>query len=164
MKKLLITSDSHGSASALCRILAKEQDADGLFFLGDGLGDLEQLRRQYPDLPVYAVAGNCDYGSDAPEEGLLTCEGVRFFYTHGHHYNVKYGLLTITLATAQREADVVLFGHTHLPELDTFNGVTLFNPGSVGRPVNGHATYGVAIVDKGTVKFQHREVPHLWED
>ena len=42
MTKLLILSDSHGSADAVRRILTAEKDADAVLFLGDGLHDLEK--------------------------------------------------------------------------------------------------------------------------
>ena len=49
-------------------------------------------------------------------------------------------------------------------EVGLFDKVTLFNPGSVGRPWRGQATYGVILLDKGKiVECRHENVPALWE-
>ena len=50
MTKLIVASDSHGSSMALQRVLDKEQDARALFFLGDGLRDLEPACAPLPGL------------------------------------------------------------------------------------------------------------------
>lgn len=161
MKKIVIASDSHGSANALHRVLRAEPDADAFVFLGDGAQDLQGLSEEFPGLRIYHVLGNCDYALPGPEEGLVAFEGLLFLCVHGHRYSVKTGLLTLAESAHQRGADVALFGHTHVPELEQMEGVYLFNPGSVGRPLDGRPSYGVALCEKGEVKFQHKEVPVL---
>lgn len=161
MKKLVIASDSHGSAQALRRILRAEPDAHAFLFLGDGYRDLEGLQQEFDGVRFYSVLGNCDATDQGPWEGLLPCEGILLFYTHGHHYHVKSGLLSLTYAAQSKGADVALFGHTHLPMQDSMNGVTLFNPGSVGRAYGGKPTYGVAFCDQGKVQLHHKPVPPI---
>ena len=95
MTKLLILSDSHGSAEAVQRILTAESDADAVIYLGDGLHDLERALIVSPKLRVYSVAGNCDYGALEPLDGLAAFDSVVVFYTHGHMYGVKYYLDTL---------------------------------------------------------------------
>ena len=83
--KVLVVSDVHGRVTPL-RWLLKNETADALFFLGDGLYDLDQAiaaNGAAPDYPIYRVRGNCDIGSDDPAEGLAPFGGVLFFYTHG---------------------------------------------------------------------------------
>ena len=50
-----------------------------------------------------------------------------------------------------REGDTILFGHTHKPWTRTFDGRTLVNTGSVGRPKDGDArgAYAIAHVRDG---------------
>ena len=113
--KVLVVSDVHGRVTPL-RWLLKNETADALFFLGDGLYDLDQAiaaNGAAPDYPIYRVRGNCDIGSDDPAEGLAPFGGVLFFYTHGHLFGVKSGYERIAEYAADRGADVVLFGHTH---------------------------------------------------
>ena len=91
--KVLVVSDVHGRVTPL-RWLLKNETADALFFLGDGLYDLDRAiaaNGAAPDYPIYRVRGNCDIGSDDPAEGLAPFGGVLFFYTHGHLFGVKSG-------------------------------------------------------------------------
>lgn len=89
--KILVVSDTHGRVTRV-RWLLRHETADALFFLGDGLYDLEQAltqERLQPPYPMYRVRGNCDIGYPDPAEGLAPFGGVLFFYTHGHLYNAK---------------------------------------------------------------------------
>ena len=161
MHKILVTADSHGAGHTLCRIAEQESDADAMIFLGDGLRDLEFMQSLYPNLWVYSVRGNCDYAAYAPAEGLISFDGVLFFYTHGNAYSVEYTLYDLADAAKTRGADVALFGHTHIALCQEIDGVTLFNPGSPLRPRRGEASYGVITVEDGTASFEHRKVSDL---
>lgn len=164
MTKLIVASDSHGSAVTLQGVLDKERDADALLFLGDGVRDLDTACGPFPGLRVYAVRGNCDLAALDPPEGVAPFDGVNVLYTHGHLYGVKSGLERLWYAARERGAQLALFGHTHIPLCEESDGVTLFNPGSVGRPWRGQATYGVILLDKGKiVECRHENVPALWE-
>ena len=62
MCKILVISDVHGRLRDLRWLLANET-ADAMFYLGDGLYDLNaalEMCRQPIPYPVYRVAGNCD--------------------------------------------------------------------------------------------------------
>ena len=55
--KVLVVSDVHGRVTPL-RWLLKNETADALFFLGDGLYDLDQAiaaNGAAPDYPIYRV-------------------------------------------------------------------------------------------------------------
>ena len=58
--------------------------------------------------------------------------GVRIFAVHGHRYDVKYDreLDYLLHAAAQEQADVVLFGHTHVQYCETREGILVLNPGA----------------------------------
>lgn len=160
MTKLLILSDSHSNRGAVERILRAESDAAALIFLGDGLRDLELALTSHPQMRVYSVSGNCDYGALEPLDGLAAFDKVVIFYTHGHMYGVKYDLDTLAEAAAARGADMALFGHTHVPYVGQHGKVLLFNPGSCGRCYTGPDTYGVITLDNGKVlSCEHKEVP-----
>ncbi|MGN0662941.1 MAG: metallophosphoesterase family protein [Faecalibacterium sp.] len=160
MTKLVILSDSHNHRGAVERILRAESDADAVIFLGDGLRDLELALTLFPRMRVYSVAGNCDYGALEPLDGLAAFDQVVLFYTHGHMYGVKYDLDTIVEAAAARGAQVALFGHTHHALAEQRGDVFLFNPGSCGRCYTGPDTYGLLMLNEGTVtRWEHREVP-----
>jgi len=140
-KKLLVFSDSHGCVTALKAVFnwAKEQlPPDGLICaaacLGDGLSDLQiaaETTGFYSDWNV--VRGNNDYGARAPDTAVFDLNGHRFFMCHGHRHALYGGYHTLISSAHQSDADVVLFGHTHAPFFKTVNGISLINPGSVGR-------------------------------
>ena len=159
--KILVISDVHGRLRDLRWVLQNEP-ADALFFLGDGLYDLDtalELRKTPLPCPVYRVRGNCDVGYPDPAEGLAPFAGVLFFYTHGHHYGVKMGADRLAETAGARGADVALFGHTHVRELQRGAGAAaaVFNPGSLrdGR------SYGVVKVTDGVCEFGWKRVPEF---
>ena len=70
--KILVISDVHGRLRDLRWVLQNET-ADAMFYLGDGLYDLNaalELRREPVPYPIYRVAGNCDVNYSEPSEGL----------------------------------------------------------------------------------------------
>lgn len=143
--RILVISDVHGRKNALRQAVEEQPTARQIIFLGDGLRDAECVAAEYPNRDWYMVPGNCDFSADLPTAREETFGGKRFFFTHGHIYRVKYGLYTIDLAARERQADIVLFGHTHRPHEEYADGLTLFNPGSLGE---GH-TYGYVDVVPG---------------
>lgn len=150
-----VFSDSHQSADGMLRAIEAEQP-DAMFFLGDGERDLSLVERRFPELPVYAVQGNCDYWSDLPN--WLLCEldnGKKVFFTHGHLFAVKRDpeFTALIEAALSCEADIALFGHTHEPYLDEVDGLTVLNPGSIGN--YGDSTY--AVIDTAGDGFTVRQ-------
>ena len=143
---MLVTSDSHGRAGALRRAIEREKP-HLMLFLGDGVYDAEKMRQEYPNLPIYTVPGNCDWGSlDEPEQ-LMELDGVRILMMHGHTRGVKYGGMNAYYAAREMGADVLLYGHTHRPMVDYDGTLYTMNPGSIRYT----DTYGVVIIENGKV-------------
>ena len=166
---LLILSDSHGRPDRITEAIRRVRP-DGILFAGDGLRDLA-----YAELPcpLWAVRGNCDWltspvivgGSplEAEEEALVTPEGIRILLTHGHRYGVKSGLGAAIARAEVQKADVLIYGHTHLPaelhlspDAPADYGVraplTVFNPGSIGDRA---ASFGTLTIRGGQMLFGH---------
>ncbi len=141
----LIFSDSHGKRNRIERVLDRQiRMPDAIFFLGDGITDLDDRER---GIPVFRVRRNCDWrigDAEIPEELILTFEGKRILLCHGHRFGAKSGTAGLLRAAIGQNADFVLFGHTHSPFSETVPAgtqigteflerpVTLFNPGSIG--------------------------------
>ena len=146
--KILVVSDTHGRMDYFERAFEREQP-DEIFHLGDGLGCEDEIEA-VTNVPLTIVRGNCDWSSDLPADAVVTVGNHRVFLTHGHIYGVNYGLTELVAASDERNADVILFGHTHVPEL-TFGyyGKTICNPGSISAPrqQGKKHTYGVIEVD-----------------
>ena len=158
--KIVVFSDSHGNSDAVSAIFRKENDADAFIFLGDGTDDLRMAQKQnLISQPLLVVRGNCDRNLRIPPEQLSGFEDKLLFFTHGNGYEVKWTLEGLKQAAKQRDVEIVLFGHTHVPYLEEDNGIYYFNPGSVALPRRGEATYGVLTLNKNKApQFTHKEV------
>jgi len=140
-KKLLVFSDSHGHFTILRAVLdwAKNHiPPNGTICaavcLGDGLSDLRTAAEAtgfYSDWKI--VRGNNDYGIQAPETSVFDLAEHRFFMCHGHRHSLYSGYHSLIAAAKKSDADVVLFGHSHAPFYKIVDGITLINPGSIGR-------------------------------
>ena len=127
-----VFSDTHSETEAMLRVV-RETRPDALVHLGDHDRDALRLTEAFPELPLYSVAGNCDFGSLTPLVTIADFGGVKAFLCHGHQYGVNYGDLSrLAYAAQERGCRLALFGHTHEPELETLGGVTVLNPGSAG--------------------------------
>ena len=93
--------------------VVRQQQPDAVFHLGDCERDTQRLEKEFPDLPLYRVCGNCDREPVNPEVLQCTLDGVKFFCTHGDRYGVKYTLDALLNAAYFAGTDIVLFGHTH---------------------------------------------------
>lgn len=140
--RIVVFSDSHGNFRALLKAVRQQPEADCFIFLGDGLGDLKLAETEAPG-KYYSVPGNCDFGAAPPYEAELELGGKRLFFTHGHRYFVKGGLTRIEEEAKRRGADILLFGHTHKALCEYRGGMYIMNPGSIGMPDSGRATYGI---------------------
>jgi putative phosphoesterase len=131
--RIAVISDTHmpkGARSLPEQCLERLRAADLILHGGDivGAGFLEELRALGP--PVEAVYGNMDepgLKASLPKERVVEAEGVRI------------GVVHIPGPRAGREArllgrfpgcDAIVYGHTHVPQVDRHEGVWILNPGS----------------------------------
>ena len=167
---LLVLSDSHSRADRVREVIQSHRRADTVLFLGDGMRDLDLLDAD--DFSrVCAVRGNCDgfsfLSADTPTERLLRFGDYTVLMMHGHTHDVKSGLGRAVAYAAERGADVLVFGHTHvaqeqyLPEGTSVGGVTLskplyvLNPGSIGKPMGDRPTFGLIDLGKQGILLSH---------
>ncbi|MGN0795925.1 MAG: YfcE family phosphodiesterase [Christensenellales bacterium] len=146
MKKIVVFSDSHNTplSESFKQIL---NEADVIIFCGDGLSSLTD----YLDKPnFYAVRGNCD-GISSPDEIELDVEDVKIFITHGHRYSVKSSLLNLEYRAKEINANLVFYGHTHIADETTYDGITLINPGSLSHSFMGESSYCYVVIDKKNI-------------
>lgn len=146
--RILVVSDVHGRSDRLREAILRQPTARHVIFLGDGLRQAEQAAEEFPDRTFYMVPGNCDFGADLPPVRQETIGGKRFYFTHGHRHDVKYSLYRLDLAARSAVADIVLFGHTHVPYEEYADGLYLLNPGSLGTG----GTYGYVDVAGGGIR------------
>lgn len=130
--KILVVSDSHGRNVYLEKVL-ETVEPDMLIHLGDLEGS-EIFIQNKVSCPVEMVPGNNDYFSDLEREKMITIGRYKVLLTHGHRHRVHFGTETLKDWARQMGADIVMFGHTHIPLLDTSTDVTALNPGSISQP------------------------------
>lgn len=143
-----VVGDSHGNKHDLLAAVHGMGAVDAILHTGDHFTDGTYIETLC-GVKVYGVVGNCDLPALGESEMLLEFDGKKIFLTHGHRYNVKWGVNALFYKGLEVGADMVVFGHTHSPMNAEDDGVILFNPGSVNSP-RGTAdkTYGIIeIVD-----------------
>lgn len=129
------------------QLFAALQGCELILHAGD-VGGLETLERLRALAPVEAVRGDHDPGLDLPLERTLEVAGRRVVLVHGNRtrlieepvtfigtislgYLWPHPGLHAHLRSRFPGADVIIYGHTHLPAVDRSGGGLVFNPGAV---------------------------------
>ena len=125
-------------------------DADMLIHLGDVEDDADYIEAIF-ECPTHIVGGNNDFFSRLPREEEFELEGHHIFITHGHAYYVSMGEAHLQEEARRRGADIVMYGHTHVPALTIDADLVTLNPGSLTYPrqQGRQATYMVMKLEKG---------------
>ena len=144
--RILVLSDSHGAVDRM-RQAVELSTPQHMLFLGDCLPDADALQAAFPQLPMTTVPGNCDWSSTEEPERLIELGGKRILMMHGHTRSVKYTLLNAVYAAREYGADILLFGHTHVPLVDNDGTLLTLNPGAAGARL--HPTCGILTIDNG---------------
>ncbi len=136
--ELGIISDTHGLIRP--QLFQLLESVDHILHGGD-LGSVDLVVELEALAPVTVVPGNTD-GFDLrdrfPEVQRLELAGMSVVVTHGHQLGSPS---PDNLGPAFPEADLIVFGHTHIPLLEEREGRWFVNPGSCGprrfaRPVS----------------------------
>lgn len=129
--RILAVSDSHGYDYLLRDIFKRENAAaDVIAHCGDGAPSMLNMGEYTFGKPVYTCRGNCDSSAYGLENvTLFEVGGKRVLLTHGHLYQAKLTLENLTYAALEKEAQIVLFGHTHEAGYEYYKNVWLINPG-----------------------------------
>ncbi len=157
-----MVSDTHGDVKAWKRVEEMFAGCQLILHAGDHLynGAFNPVLPSYDPLelagmmnasavPILHARGNCDSEVDSlaltdpmmSPYVFLVWEGIRILVTHGDAYPDP-----VDLAAQGRRWGVRLIvrGHTHERGISTWDGVTLFNPGSCSLPKgDGAATVGL---------------------
>ena len=161
--KVLVLSDTHipDHAKALpSGVLAAARDADLILHAGDvtSAAVLEELEGY---AAVHAALGNNDDDDvrrwGARGEVRVDANGALVAMVHiagprkGRERRLRKRFY---------DADVIVFGHSHIPVHDELEGVRLFNPGSpTWKRRQPAPTFGVLEVSEGQVLTRIVELP-----
>ena len=156
--KTLIISDTHGSDKNLKTVLENEKDIGLMIHLGDLCG-LEDYIEEMTGVPCYMVRGNNDYRSNLPAESVIMLGKHRTLLTHGHYFVLDSENADLRRYASEIDCDIVMYGHTHIPQIETIGGITVINPGSLSLPRQAERlpSYIIAETDEdGEVRFEQR--------
>lgn len=157
--EILIISDSHGKTSKFEKILKRHEKIEFIIHLGDLAADTARIAELRPSAVIEAVYGNCDNLRTYPSEKLLQYVGKRILITHGHSYGVKSGLINLISAGEKENADIILYGHTHISKIEMLNGMWVINPGSISMPKDfNKGTYGIMELSKDSINARILEI------
>lgn len=143
--KIVVISDTHGSVMAMKKIKPFLKNADVLIHLGDDSNDVNALMGDFNG-EIYTVRGNCDLVGNNPKCRVENIGGKKFYMTHGHDSNVNYGLTNLIYKGLEAEADVMLFGHTHIATIESEENMWIINPGSAAKPRAGKPSIAEIVV------------------
>lgn len=151
MLRIFVVSDTHGRINLFVNYAKTLEKPDLIIHLGDNVEDAYEIEKEM-GVETIVVKGNCDFVSNnIDSEKLLIIKDKKIFMTHGHRYNVKYGVSEIFQKAKEVNADLVLFGHTHSPFIKNEEcGIIIMNPGSptLPREFSGYSFGIVEIKDK----------------
>ncbi|MGW4475489.1 metallophosphoesterase family protein [Nonomuraea sp. NPDC004354] len=156
---VVVLSDTHAPRrwrSCPPRVAEHLRGADAILHAGDVCVP-SVLAELAAFAPVHVVKGNND-GPElaAPETLELTLDGLRVGMVHDS------GPARGRLARMRRlfpGADLVVFGHSHIPLDESGEGLRIFNPGSpTDRRRQPYGTLGVLTIEHG-VLAEARIVP-----
>lgn len=154
--RVIVISDTHRDFRTLRQIVEKHREDAGLFLhLGDGEREVDDLLALYPNLPLKAVRGNCDFASMLPETETVFAGDVKIFMCHGHTLHVNAGLAPLVSQARNNGCRIALYGHTHRGDTHYDEGIYVMNPGSPSQPRDGRASYGIIdITPSGIMTFR----------
>lgn len=133
--KIGIIGDTHRNLKNIDIAINYLMDCDYILHTGDNFSDSIYIHKE-TEIKTIAVKGNCDYG-DIEKEIIFDLQGYTFFLTHGHEYEVKNNIDLIKTIAKLKNADIVVFGHSH-KNINFYDDDILFiNPGSIHSPRDG---------------------------
>lgn len=163
--KIIVISDIHGSLFYMNKIkeIIDKSSVDKIVLLGDLYyhGPRNPLTQEYNPQQVanilnsykdkiLCVRGNCDAQVDEMisefkfnDNVKLDINGKRFFFTHGHKYNID---------NLPDNIDAIVYGHFHTGFIKQKDNVICVNSGSISLPKD-NTKNSYLIIDDNNIKL-----------
>ncbi|WP_328212060.1 metallophosphoesterase [Brevibacillus centrosporus] len=126
---ILVMSDSHGLVREVAQVVGRHK-VEKILHCGDFCVD----HTRDPFSKMTLVRGNCDTTKAVPTEQQTKWNDLHILQTHGHLFGVKSSLLRLHYRAEETGANVVIFGHSHVPVCGVERDVLFLNPGSLQMP------------------------------
>ena len=136
-----IISDTHGCLPQSISKIFKKTDL--IIHAGD-IGDPEIIDALGKIAPTRAVRGNMDVGKWARR--LQQNETIKINH---HRLYVIHDIYKLDINAQSHTYRVVIFGHTHRPQMEKQQGILYLNPGSAMQPRFGYPPSVALLEIKG---------------
>lgn len=140
-----IISDTHGVVHP--RVTEVFAGVEAILHAGD-IGGMRVIRELERIAPVVFIPGNLDGVEDAVRR--VTIAGTRVLLTHILPRPRKLAP-HISRSLRGAPADLVVFGHSHLPHDEVVDGIRFFNPASAG-PRRFDYPVSVGLLEDGVAR------------
>ncbi|MDO5089110.1 MAG: metallophosphoesterase [Leptotrichiaceae bacterium] len=129
--KILICSDSHTRLEYFQKAIEKE-NPELVIFAGDHSTDAIDMSLVYDKIPFRIVRGNTDYyDRETKDTEIFEINGKKILLTHGHLFGVKGNLNELEKKALSENADICIYGHTHIEYMKEKDGIIYLNPGAL---------------------------------
>ncbi|HHV37970.1 MAG TPA: metallophosphoesterase [Tepidimicrobium sp.] len=143
--RAFVVSDTHGYIDGFLNETKHMARPDLIIHLGDYVEDGVRIEKE-TGIETRIVRGNGDFfEKNYNEDEIFKLEDKTLFITHGHKHRVRYGIDNLFYRAKEIGADIVLFGHTHVPLLIEESNMMIMNPGSpyLPRGLDRRKTFGI---------------------
>jgi len=146
MKKIAIISDTHGFNDYVLKMLEYEKNIDFLIHLGDNIQDYNELCNKMKGLKSLYIIGNHDMEWLEPKEALIKIGNIKIYATHGDKFNIKLGIDDLLKKGKSLDANIILYGHSHIQKCIKKDGILIINPGSISEPREKNCLFSYTIL------------------
>ncbi|MGL5327995.1 MAG: metallophosphoesterase family protein [Peptostreptococcaceae bacterium] len=133
--KLGIVSDTHRMEKFINQAIPYLKECDLIIHAGDNFIDSKYIHK-LTNVDIIAIKGNCDF-DNVENEIVFEIENKTIFLCHGDRYGVSYDLDELEEKAKKENANIVIFGHTHVPLSIEKDEIWYINPGSLSLPRGG---------------------------
>jgi len=152
---LTVVSDTHGTDDHRLsgRTLEAVREASFVVHAGDFFTEAVLDAFLAENGSFAGVTGNNDHSGvreRLPSQRVVEAAGIRLVVVHGHEHDET----ALSLLARQEEADVVVIGHSHRPELLASFGCLVVNPGSYADPRRYQPAHAELVDTGGGVRVR----------
>jgi putative phosphoesterase len=153
-----VMADSHDNLHAVKKAVQLFNDAgcDLVIHAGDFVAPFAARELDNLNCPVKAVFGNCDGEKKGLEKAISSFGEIKeapLTFSHDRHqFLVKHIHTGLERYIRSKKHDVIIFAHTHKPEIRKAGKILILNPGETGGWVSGKST--VALLDTETLSAE----------
>lgn len=150
MAQIIVASDSHGNNKILEQIVRLYPNALAYLHLGDSQASEQEI------YPFISVKGNNDY-LITNETRIVHLLSLNIYMIHGH--NMYLSKDNMVSRARLNNCNVFLYGHTHRPFYEYYEGVYILNPGALAYPRSTMgATFAIINVDDDKIAIEFKQI------